>query len=104
MPNINGIEMFKTISDLVENPPPFITLTAHNEPDLLIKLIDLGIDKFLLKPVDKVKMIDSLYKICSTINNSLLIERYHKDIENAYDELTKQKRKERWTIVTYADM
>lgn len=92
MPNIDGVEMFKTILTLEESPPPFITLTAHNEPELLLTLIDLGIDKFLLKPVDREKMIDSFYKVCSVINDKLLIEQYHANIEEAYEESEKQKR------------
>ena len=67
-------------------------LTAHNEPELLIKLIDLGIDKFLLKPVNREKMIDSFYKVCVVIDNNHLIEKYHMDIEIAYAEAEKQKR------------
>jgi YesN/AraC family two-component response regulator len=92
MPNINGVEMFEAIIALEEFPPPFITLTAHNESELLLQLINLGIDKFLLKPVDRDKMIDALYKVCSAINDKLLIEQYHKDIEEAYEESEKQKR------------
>jgi len=94
MPNIDGIEMFQIISDTVKplSPPPFITLTAHNEPELLIKLIDLGIDKFLLKPVNKEKMIDSLYKVCVVIDNNNLITKYQAGIEEAYEEAEKQKR------------
>ena len=92
MPNINGIEMIEAITALEEFPPPFIVLTAHNESDFLLQLINLGVDKFLLKPVDRVKMIDSLYKVCSVLNDKLLIEQYHKDIEQAYEESEKQKR------------
>lgn len=91
MPNVNGVEMFNIIKDL-EEFPPFITLTAHNETDLLLSLIDLGIDKFLLKPVDRDKMIDALYQVCSIVQNKILLERYEKDMHEAFDELQKQKR------------
>lgn len=92
MPNIDGVDMLKSIKELTDNPPPLIVLTAHNESELLIRLIDLEIDKFLLKPVDKQKMIDALYKSCLMINNKDMLEKYHQDIEQAYDEINKKTR------------
>lgn len=92
MPNLDGVEMFQIIRTLEDIPPPFITLTAYNESELLIKLIDLGIDKFLLKPVDREKMIEALYRVCSVLNDKILITQYHDDIERAYEESEKQTR------------
>jgi YesN/AraC family two-component response regulator len=51
MPNMNGIELIKNIYK--KNPTQkIIVLSAHNESEYLIELVNLGIYRFILKPMD----------------------------------------------------
>jgi len=66
MPNINGLDMAKEIKAINPNIP-IVVATAFSNPDYLIKAIDLGVDKYVLKPINIKKLLD-------TMNQSLL---YH---------------------------
>lgn len=59
MPCMNGLEMAAAIKQLVPRTPVIIT-TAFNNNDLLMEAIAAGIDKFLLKPVDKPALDEAL--------------------------------------------
>lgn len=51
MPSMDGIEMTKRIKKI--NPEQSIIITsAHNDIEYLMKLIEIGVDKFVLKPID----------------------------------------------------
>jgi YesN/AraC family two-component response regulator len=66
MPRMNGIDMIRNI--LQENDEqPIIVTSAHDEAQYLLQLIDLGIEKFLIKPVDFAKMTTILYRSCKRI-------------------------------------
>jgi len=58
MPKMNGIEMIENIHKLNDRQN-IIVLSAHNEPDNLLRLIDLEITNFILKPID----IDRFQKV-----------------------------------------
>lgn len=61
MPEMNGMEMSKQIKVL--NPEtPIIVTTAHNESGYLLEAIELGLDRYLLKPVDLNLLIEALEK------------------------------------------
>ncbi len=59
MPYMNGLEMAAAIKQLAPRTPVIIT-TAFNDNKLLLKAIAAGIDKFLLKPVDKSALDEAL--------------------------------------------
>ena len=77
MPKMDGIELTKHIYK--ENKKQvLIVLSAHNETDDLMKLINLGITQFILKPMDIDNFIDVIYKISKEIfyeKNSKSIEK-----------------------------
>ncbi|URA11059.1 response regulator transcription factor [Thermospira aquatica] len=50
MPIMNGLDMVRAIKGF-KKPKAVIVTTAYNETDLLIECIDLGVNKFLLKPL-----------------------------------------------------
>ena len=59
MPKMNGIEMSKRIKE-INKDIPIIIMSAHSEADFLLESIEIGIDGYLLKPVDKDKMFEKL--------------------------------------------
>lgn len=62
MPVLNGLDMSKEIKALSPDTPIIIT-TAFNETDFFLRAIELGIDKYVLKPVKARKFIGSLQEI-----------------------------------------
>ncbi len=80
MPRMNGIEMIENILKI--NPAQSIIVTsAHNDAQYLIQLIDLGIEKFLIKPIDFSKMIHVLFHSCKRLTELKELREYHSQIE-----------------------
>lgn len=80
MPKMDGLVMSENIKVL--NPSQHIlAVSAHSDADKLIKAIDIGIDSFLLKPVDSTIFLDKLLKISKSVNAKLAEDR-EKELEN----------------------
>jgi YesN/AraC family two-component response regulator len=80
MPVMNGIEMIKLIVE--KNPQQIITVTsAHDEAQYLLQLIDLGVEKFLIKPIDFQKLITVLLSICKRLTEQKEYHEYQEQIE-----------------------
>jgi len=62
MPVCNGLEMAKSIKE-ISKETPIILFSAFSEKEKLLSAIDIGIDKYLIKPVD----IDELLKTIKEI-------------------------------------
>lgn len=66
MPNMDGIELTKLIYQ--ENKKqPLIVLSAHNESDYLMELVNIGITQFILKPIEFDNFVDIMYKVSKEI-------------------------------------
>lgn len=61
MPNMSGLEMAKEIK-LINSNMPIIVATAFSNSEYLLEAIDLGIDKYVLKPVNIKKLLDTMAK------------------------------------------
>ena len=61
MPNMSGLEMAKEIKQINPNMP-IIVATAFSNSEYLLEAIDLGIDKYVLKPVNIKKLLDIMTK------------------------------------------
>lgn len=62
MPQMNGIEMIEAIKEI--NYEQIILVTsAHNDSEYLMKLINLHVMQFILKPFDNKQFLYILYKI-----------------------------------------
>ena len=73
MPVMDGLEMVKSIKG-IDDDLPIIVTTAHNEPDYLLKAIDLGIDKVVIKPTDPYSLLEVLSKLAFAINQKKELE------------------------------
>jgi diguanylate cyclase (GGDEF)-like protein len=77
MPELNGLEMARKIKEVNPNIP-IIVATAFSNSSYLLEAIELGIDKYVLKPID-------IKKLFSVMKQSLL---YH-ELQDLYrDNLT----------------
>ena len=72
MPNMNGIELIKNIYSI--NPSQkVIVLSAHNESEYLMELVNIGIAQFILKPIDYNNFLDVIYKVSKMIYEDKLL-------------------------------
>ncbi|WP_228448218.1 response regulator transcription factor [Sulfurospirillum diekertiae] len=78
MPNMNGIELIQKIYE--HNPmQTIIVISAHNEPQYLLELVNLGIEQFLLKPNNYDTILNVFHKSASKVLRS-----YSKEIETSH--------------------
>ncbi len=64
MPICNGLDMSKKIREISKDVP-IILFTAFSEKEKLLSAIDIGIDKYLIKPVDVDELIVTIEEIAS---------------------------------------
>ncbi len=85
MPNLNGIEMSKSILE-INDDQTIIIFSAYSEPMYLFELINLGISSFLNKPIGINHLNKILYRISRNIfNKKAELERYlHEKEEKAF--------------------
>lgn len=87
MPRMDGITMCKKIREI--NPEQKVVITsASNDSDYLMLLIELGIDKFILKPISREQLFGIITTVVKSINDRRLLETYRNELEeiNAYSE------------------
>lgn len=59
MPNMDGLEMIREIKKL--SPEVFVIVTsAVDDVDVILKSVDIGINKYLLKPIDPVELTGAI--------------------------------------------
>ena len=59
MPVMHGIEMSRRIMAL-QRATPIIMTSAHNEMDYFIEAIEIGISRYVMKPIDKDKLFAAI--------------------------------------------
>jgi DNA-binding response OmpR family regulator len=62
MPIMDGLEMAKAIK-AISREIPVVVLSAFSEKERLLKAIDIGIDKYLIKPIDPDELMETLVSI-----------------------------------------
>ena len=84
MPIMNGIELINEVKKLQQDELQIIVLSAHNEVRLLTNLINIGVDGFLNKPLNKEKMIDILYKSAKILDDRKMLLAFQKQQEEEF--------------------
>lgn len=67
MPVCDGLDMTIKIKKLDGNIP-IIVLSAHSDKEQLLKAIDIGINKYFIKPFDPEEVIEHINKIAPFLN------------------------------------
>lgn len=88
MPVMDGIEMIEKIKVLYPEQSILVT-SAHNEIEYLLKLIRLGVDNFITKPLQSEQVLQVLYKIVEHINQKEELRKYKDDLEQVNKTLKK---------------
>lgn len=64
LPNIDGLEVLKTIRSNPETKfIPIIILTSSKEESDIIKSYQLGVNSYIVKPVDFSKFVDAMHNL-----------------------------------------
>lgn len=93
MPNMDGITMIAHIKEIDQSARIIVT-SAQNDSDKLLTLINLGVDRFLTKPIQKALLIEGLYVVCSSVVNAIRADKYQKELESKIRILNTQLKKE----------
>lgn len=87
MPVMNGLEMIENIRK-VDDEVQIVIISAHNELNYIFKAILIGLDSFILKPIEMHQFLQSINKAVEKIilkrentKNLLLLQQYQ-DITN----------------------
>jgi len=86
MPVMNGIEMARGILEL-DRTVPIIVTTAHSDLDYLIRSIELGVSRYLLKPVDSGQLFDAVEGCLASLRAARQIEELNRAVAQRNDEL-----------------
>lgn len=79
MPIMDGLDMSKEIKEISQTTP-IVVLSAFSEKERLLKAIDVGIDKYLMKPID----MDELFTVLENIAKSKIESANLVDIGDGY--------------------
>ena len=89
MPNMNGIDMLKNIREL-DKEIPCLVLSAYNEAEFFLDTINLGIDGYVLKPININHFIAILSKTINYIKLKHENIKYKHDLEELNSDLMVQ--------------
>jgi len=93
MPLLGGLGLSKKIKELSVDTP-IVIMTAYNDKDLLFKALNLGVDKYITKPVNLRVLMDSLIKVSSSFILKNSLDRQREILANANKEIKKRYRRE----------
>lgn len=72
MPRLDGIGLSKKIISLNKNQK-IIIISAYNDKEYLIDLINIGVEAFMQKPLSSENMLEVLYDVCRSFNSESII-------------------------------
>jgi YesN/AraC family two-component response regulator len=78
MPVMDGMEMSKEIKALNKNSKIILT-TAHSDASILINSIEVGIDKYIMKPLDIASLFSAVEKCAENIVLEKKIQQQNKE-------------------------
>lgn len=86
MPLMGGIEFSSIIRGM--NPTQkILVVSAHSESEKLIELINIGVDGFMLKPIEITQVLHILNRICQSIYDHKMLHYFNTLLEQTNNEL-----------------
>ena len=73
MPNMDGLEMIREIKKISPDAYVIIT-TAVDDVEIILKSVDIGINKYLLKPIDPVELVEAISEYAAIVAQKLRSE------------------------------
>lgn len=69
MPKLNGVELTKEIYK-INDKQLIVIVSAHNESEYLLEFVNMGIEQFLVKPLELEKTMELFYKVSKKLLDS----------------------------------
>ncbi len=82
MPEMDGLEMIREVRKL-DDQVKIVLVSGHQETDYFIQSIEMGIEGYLLKPVNQTQF----KKVISELANNILLDRKIKETEKKFRDL-----------------
>lgn len=79
MPRMDGMQMSKAIKEINEEQVIIVT-SAYNETEKLMELINIGVDKFVMKPISNKPFLILLYNVAKSIHLAAQNKRLEKEL------------------------
>ncbi|MEO1941954.1 MAG: EAL domain-containing protein [Campylobacterales bacterium] len=76
MPRMGGLQMVKIIKE-IDPSVKVIVMTAYDESKYFMEAIEIGVDGFILKPIDTQRLISALQKIATMIREEEKAQHYY---------------------------
>ena len=87
MPRLNGLNLIKKIKEI--NPLQSIIITsAHNNSEYLMQAIELGVDGFIIKPIQMEQFNMVFTKVAKNIHANKLAAHYNEELKQKVEEKT----------------
>lgn len=77
MPEMDGLELSQMVKNISPDTPVILT-TAFNDEDFFLRSIEIGIDQYLIKPINIKKLHEVLERSILKIEEKLKLELYQK--------------------------
>ena len=89
MPVMNGVKMVEHIR-LLDSKQIILVISAHDESRYLVELINLGVDNFVMKPLDIKQFLSALDKAIKMIKYAEMEEEYTRNLEETVEQRTRE--------------
>jgi signal transduction histidine kinase len=80
MPRINGLEMIDAVKK-INNEIPILIISAYNESNYFLETIKLGVEGYLLKPIDLEQFLQMISKTIEKIELRRQNKKYKEELE-----------------------
>jgi signal transduction histidine kinase len=94
MPRLDGLEFSKGVKE-INSEIPIVVTTAFNDSSYLLKSIDIGVDAYIIKPLDPKKVLEAINKLGKIVLDRKELQKYREDLEaRVKEEVEKSKKKD----------
>jgi len=87
MPKMDGVELASKIRS-INSEIPIIFMTAHNDEKYLLASIDIGIDKYILKPIIGDVVYSTIFQVVKAMSDKKLMQYKLKLASVVYNNIT----------------
>jgi len=88
MPDMDGLQMARAVREIFKGTPIIVT-TAHSDSSFMMDAIDIGIDQYVVKPINMKKLAGAIGKSVEVIEYRRAHKRYLAERETLIADLQK---------------
>lgn len=85
MPEMDGLEMAARIK-AASRDIPIIVITAYSDRDYLLRAIELGVDRYVTKPIDPDALVDAIFRAGEVHYQQQQIDRANRRVRDTLEQ------------------